>query len=287
MPVNTIDMIWNVALLLFWMRVWPMSDRAVFFNPILGTIHRVTDPVLKFLQPAFGRLSSRYPALLVFVLLLVGKALAFAWMRDWGMRFGFEQRICAASAECRLVFTVVSFAMFLFKIWGFSLLYVRNVWHASTDPASEILYAMARPFDDAPVRLRPFLLVGFGLLIGYAINACGLPSPGSPPPIEANLGMGMARLFVSTVTAWVGLLPLIASLLILLIILSWAAMFSTSGSLAFFSHQWIDLLLGPLRRYPIHLGPLDLMPLLVLVAIQLVSPVLLNILSLSYAGLLP
>ena len=79
---------------------------------------------------------------------------------------------------------------------------------------------------------------------------------------------------LSALIMWVSILPLIASLLTVVIIGSWIAMFSGSTSTMYVCNEWMTFLLGPLRRYPIRIGMLDLTPLIALLALPYLEMVM-------------
>lgn len=83
----------------------------------------------------------------------------------------------------------------------------------------------------------------------------------------------------------VRILSLIQMLMIVLIIGSWASLFSTSSALMLFCKDWIDLLLGPFRRLPLRLGPVDLTPIVFYFAVGYVEQILTAILSQAYGAL--
>ena len=59
-------------------------------------------------------------------------------------------------------------------------------------------------------------------------------------------------------------------------------MFGHSHAIMVFCREWMDLLLGPLRRYPMRLGMLDLTPLIFIILLRLVHSLLMALLWTSY-----
>jgi uncharacterized protein YggT (Ycf19 family) len=92
--------------------------------------------------------------------------------------------------------------------------------------------------------------------------------------------------FLSALAAWTDVLHIIRSLMIVLIIGSWVSMFTQSHALMMFCRDWIDFIIGPLRRYPLRLGPIDLTPIVMIFALELLHKVLMSILLASYNKLI-
>ena len=93
------------------------------------------------------------------------------------------------------------------------------------------------------------------------------------------------KLLMLALIGWVQLLPMLQSLMLLLIIGSWVSMFAQSHNLAMLCRDWINLLLGPLRRYPLRIGMFDLSPIVFFFAIGLVHAILMSILVAAYNSL--
>ena len=53
-----------------------------------------------------------------------------------------------------------------------------------------------------------------------------------------------------------------------------------------FCREWLNMLMGPLRRYPLRIGMIDLTPIVMIIAIQIVHQVCSYILLKSYLGLM-
>jgi uncharacterized protein YggT (Ycf19 family) len=71
-------------------------------------------------------------------------------------------------------------------------------------------------------------------------------------------------------------------MMILLVIGSLVSLFTGSTDMAFVCKEWIDLLLGPLRRYRLQIGPLDLSPVVYIIALSFLRPWLSVLLHVSY-----
>ena len=63
-------------------------------------------------------------------------------------------------------------------------------------------------------------------------------------------------------------------------------MFAGSPPLQLASREWMDFFMGPLRRYPLQIGPVDLTPLVMLVGLSFAQRILMYFLLRSYLLLL-
>jgi uncharacterized protein YggT (Ycf19 family) len=291
MQYGTWDTLFNILVMVFWFGLWAHEDnRTLYFNPYLTTLARLSVGAVHFLRPVFFGLSPRWIAAvaIVFLLLLRGVA-APAQPEAWIIRFGFEVRQPAASSvPASLVFSLISFAIFIFKLWGISLLFAGGR-RPPVDCAAGTLHELARPFTGCPPAWRPPVLLVMGVAIASLMTLAGAPS-NSPlsefTRLIADNPEQLARYAVSSLAAWVDLLLLVRSLLLVLIIGSWIGSFAGAPGIATFCREWTDLLLGPLRRFPIRIGMMDLTPLIVLLAIQyLIWPILMGTLLVAYGAL--
>jgi len=294
MHFRTWDTLSNILLMIFWFRIWTGDDRSLHFNTYLAPLGKISESAVKFVRPVLFGLQSRMVAVVSLVFLIAFRAVLFhgtsrSGNSPWLLGFGFEiNGTIPGTLPAFMVFSVLSFAIFLFKVWGFSLIYVRG-GTSSFSNTTNALYHVSRPFSDFDMRFRPFVLLGLGILLAVLLNVAGtrLYAPGSPIQSDPTSGLAaVLRYSVSTIAEWVRLLVVLRSLIILLIIGSWVSMFTGSRGIAFFCRDWLDMLMGPLRRYPLRIGTLDLTPLIVILAIQMVIyPVLINILLASYEKL--
>jgi len=283
------DILFNVLLMVFWFGLWNRQDRETMFNPYLGPVARLGESIVGFLRPAFFGLPRRAILLVTLLALLLLRGLAAPSTPDsWILRIGFEVRAPGAGplATC-LAFSFLSFGIFLFKLWGFSLIYVRTRRGTAIRHTARTVDLLARPFTDLRPELRPVVLLGFGILLAFLVNSVGKDVvhwgfAGS----SAAWPVRIPRYTVSALAGWVDILKLLQSLLIVLIIGSWVSMFASSHGIMMFCRDWTDFLLGPLRRFPIRIGMLDLTPLVFILAIELlIYPILMAVLAASYGNL--
>jgi uncharacterized protein YggT (Ycf19 family) len=278
------DTLFNLFLMLFWVRFWGCNSREWTFNRYLAPIRRAQQAVLTFLQPVFGRLSEGLMTGVVFAFLLIFRGLAAPQSARWALGFGFVvRRVDAANLFACVAFSVLSFAVFIFKIWSLSLIYVGPRRQVEAGPASA-LQQLARPLTAMAGVRRPAFLLVCGMLLAWLLNRTG-QAPAQFAWSPAPFWHQALRLAVASLAAWVAVLPLLQSLLILLIIGSWVSMFTHTQGLMWFCRDWLDMLIGPLRRYPMRLGMIDLTPLVFMFALSLLHSLLTAVLWRAYAAL--
>lgn len=279
------DTLFNAVLLLFWFAAWNEAGRSSFFNPYLGPLHRWADAVTGRLGGWMGTRSPRMTAAGVFLLLLLGRAAAVATGWTWPLQMGFiEGRLHGGQLLSALLYSPLSFALFLFQLWSLSLIYVHVRRGVSLSNTSDALAAVSRPLTDVRMDLRPLVLLGLGMAISMLLQFAAGERPQSVPP-AAVVALALARSFVVTLAAWASVLLLLRSILVVLIIGSWVSMFTGSHGLMVMCREWLDFLLGPLRNVPLRVGMIDLTPLVMIFALGWVHAFLMSILTHSYLRL--
>jgi uncharacterized protein YggT (Ycf19 family) len=291
-----LDTVTNAAIFLFWHAIWTRSRDTDGMNPLLAPFHGLSSGAVRFLRPVLPFLPPAAVATVATAFVLVFRAFLFHGMnaatgRRWVVPFGFDAGAAGQDdlPSC-LAFSGLSFGIFLFRVWGFSLAYIGRRAAALTDHAHAALHRLCRPFSDLPPAVAPFVLLAAGIALVSAMPFAGLHvsrlGGGSVSWGEAPTGTVALRLVISALAAWVELLNVWRSLVLVLIIGSWVSMFSISGQLIFLCREWLDTLMGPLRRYPIRVGMLDLTPLAAILLVQfVVHPLLIAALAWSYARL--
>lgn len=292
MQVGMWDVLFNLAALLFWFRLWAVEDRT-FFNPYVSPLLRVADRVADVGKSlSFGH-RPRTTAAAAILLLVALRPLFFLLLGRlgrgdgqtviyWPLEFGFHGRGPVGAIPWLLLLSAFSFAAALFNVWGISLLYLHRNRNHRLDHTEEMLDLACRPFSDLPLRLRPLVLLAFGMFLASLLGSSAAPAYWRSLVLPASL----LKLALSALLAWVNVLPMIANAMILLIIGSWVALFAQSESVHAFCHDWLDLLVGPLRRYPIRLGFLDLTAIVFLALLgYVVYPALVKILGIAYGRL--
>lgn len=298
MDFSTWDACFNVLLLIFWMRIWSRDPREEVFNPYLASTGRFSSSILSFLRPAFLMLPDRIVAVIGMVLIFALRAFAAPRTHEgWVLRLGFEARQAyEGSLTPFLAFTVLSFAIFLFKIWSVSLIYLREDANASvTSHTHSALYAACRPFMAIPYPMRPLFLLAFGITIAIAMNLTGYPSEKSPqfagqmlaPATPVLASPLLWQCFVSAIGGWVSVLATLEVAVFYLIIASLAGLLLGSHGISHTSREWTDMLIGPLRRFPMQIGMLDLTPLVFIFAVRFIHTILQAFLLGHYLRIVP
>ncbi len=266
----------NIFLFVLWFRIWVRDDRGLIFNRYLLPLGRLADRIVAFLRPVFFGASERVILAVTISFMVCFRAAFVSPAAPWEVTVGPETYTCGVgSVVSCIVFSAVSLALLVFRLWGLSLIYVG---HGPTrGHAGEAAYCLTRPFSDIKHGRRPFVLLFMGIGI---VLLCHLA--GGSPPNDATTTRILVRTVIAVLTEWVNLLPAISGLLLLMIIGSWIAAFMGSGGLRKTCHEWITLLLGPLRGRPIHLGMLDLTPLIMIVALNLIHGFLYSFLAQVY-----
>jgi len=285
------DTLLNIVLLLFWYGLWTGRDRRVFFNPFLASMMRISGSVVDYLKkharPVFAPLSDRVIILLVFAAILVARAFLAPQGSLWVLTLGFYSSLAnLGSIPGRIAFSVLSFCIFLFKVWGISLIYVHGVSNHSFDNCSETLFHASRPFSNLRFDWRPIALAFFGMAIVLSLDQAGRPV-NEQGGVFANRPalVTITRYFIISLAGWVHVLAILRTILFLLIIGSWVSMFTASQPLMHFCRTWLDFLLGPLRRYPLRIGMLDLTPIVMIIALNALHELIMGILARSYLRL--
>jgi len=294
MNLSMWELLINVAALLFWFRLWVPEERDLYFNPYLAALWRFSEQIVGALRAVFIRTPDRLIALLSLLFLLVFRGVVFYGLArrspdvSWSLHLGFAQsRLQAGNADFLLFlgFSFLSFAMFLFIVWGLATFYAGRK-QTSLNYASRTLFHISQPFSLIRMEWRPLVFVAFGVVLALLVNG-DIASPGDMFPAGSLTLSNAMKSVLSALDGWVMEVLTVLQLLMLVMILgSWAAMFSTSPALGYFCRDWIELLLGPLRRFPLRLGMFDLTPLIFFLSLTyVIQPALHTLLVFSYKGL--
>jgi uncharacterized protein YggT (Ycf19 family) len=291
MSFGTWDTLFNMLVVTFWFQVWTHDeDRNVHFNPYLAPVARLSRAVLQFVEPVFFGLSPRLVALIAIAVLVTFRALLAPAQATWMLTLGLDRQPLDGTITHALVFSALSFGVFLFRLWGISLLFTWAGAHRSQEHLVAMLHYLARPFSDVRIEWRPLVLTVCGAVLVVLLDRFGRPVPrelavGLSTTLYwsgSSVAVSVLKVLILTVAAWVQLLPLLQSLMLLLIIGSWISMFTHSHGLAMLCRDWINVLLGPLRRHPLRIGMFDLSPIVFFFAIGIVHAILMSIIVYAY-----
>lgn len=278
------DTLLHILVFFFWFRIWTGDDRNLFFNPYLAPLDRLSRSIITFLRPAAFGLPARFIPVIGLIALLILRGAAVPQSAPGMLRFGFAFFTPDADRfiSC-LALGILSFCVFLFKIWSFCLIYVRTKT-SSSDHAADALYYLSRPFSDLDIRLRPLILIVCGTALAYLLNLAGV-STNERALANTTILVLLLKHGILALAAFADVLRLIQSFIMLLIIGSWVSMFSAAHGLMAFCAEWMDMLLGPVRRFPLRIGMFDLTPLIFWFVLGYAWRILLRILLESYLKL--
>ena len=278
MPMNitALDTIYNIFLLLLWNKIWTVDNSAILYNPVLAPAARLQNRIFEFIKPLFPFSSLRITAALSLVLLIIFRGFAIPQSVQWNLSFGFTgSSIQKAGIIISVLFSMLSFAVFIFQIWTLSTIYNKTVSLSARDSASDALFQISKPFSLLDTAVKPPVLLIAGMLISFAlinINTLYLPVP--PTAFLTRI----LQLFIASLSGIVSILIIIQQLVFIMIIGSLAAMIMGSINLSVFCNGIINTLIGPLRNYPIRIGAFDLTPIVFMFAVNLIHIFLQNIL---------
>jgi len=290
MNIKTIDLVFNLILLMFWARLWARNNRDSFFNPYVYMLMSPSDKVLEFLNPVFGRLPDFAKSLIVIVFLFTLKCLLLSSLPSNSallpLTFGISRAADITDLTNCAIASGVSLGITLFYIWALSLIYTNNRFLSNR--ASNALQAVSQPFSSLPVSMQPVFLILLGCLLvalidltGKYINAPGTALYATLEWKAESTSTLLMKLMLVSLAGFIGTLKIITSALIALIIASWIGMMTAKAELSTISREFIDMLMGPMRRFPIMVGMLDITPIIFIIAVGYVYELLMGILSSS------
>lgn len=293
MQFGTWDVLFNLLALVFWFRVWNQKEREACFNPYLAPLDRLSEVVIGFLAPVVPGLTKRLIALFVVVLVLLFRGLVAPNKVAWVLSMGFDRQVDTSSLAACIEFSVLSFALFLFRLWGIAIIFTITNARRSTEHPVVMLSFLSRPFSDLRIEWRPVFLLAYGMGLVLLLDRAGSPAALSHGfSVQAYLNWGneadvvsALKVVVLSMVAWVQLLPLLQTLMFMLIIGSLISSFTSARGMYMVCRDWINLFLGPLRNHPIRLGMFDLSPIIFFILIGVVHTVLMAVLLASLHAL--
>lgn len=270
--METSLIITDLLLLLFWVRLWSLPDKELYFNPLLSAPTRLTDRVLDFLRPVLP-LPGRFTALLLLAFLLTFRAVALnyfcaeeSWVLTVGTIYNFSPR--APGVHGALTFSVLHFLFFIARYWGVYVLIQLLTPALRRDRASEAFHFAALPLAAlqrwAQILL---LLVVHGMLV-YELNLVGagtvhaLPGIAAHPlaPPVADVSGRLLYLGCLGLLSVADLLMMAWQLMFALLVGSFIAAMLQNAALNAICSEGVATMLGTRKRLMV--GFLDLTPLL-------------------------
>lgn len=266
MQFDTWDLAFNLAFAILWFRVFNQAPEGDFWNPYTAPLRRLTDTIISPLRPAFSALPASFMAAFLALIVLVSRALLCprppsAWTLHMGLMTGQIQT--GALFSCFMA-SCFSAAIFLLKTWMIALLYLPAQREQESERARNALFVLTKPFSLLPTSLRlPALILaggGTAFLAEQVLPAFGEMSSSclvaNNPLTATPLSMGLRALVIG-LSMSVDAIGLLQQAIIFLLIGAWGGVVFGASGFTFFCREWIDLLLGPMRRHPVQLGTFD------------------------------
>lgn len=280
--------LFNAFLFLFWFRIWVEDSRDTFFNRYLAPIAQISDKMTNFLRPVFFGASQRTIALTSFAFLVVLRGMAIPTDSNWFILIGFERGVDSSTLLGCILFSLLSFLVFAFKIYCISVIYTRS-YRTSGNHATAAMLNISQPFTSIKPEFRPAILLAIGMTLvalvdifgstdftayfsGYSTD-CVLDWSNDPIPLN------IIKITLITLAGWVQVLGILARTVFFLVVISWVASFTHSTPLRNLAKDWISFLLGPLNKRPIIVGSFDLTPIAFSFVVMFIHSFLLAILA--------
>lgn len=275
----------NLLLLLFWVRLWSAPEKEFYFNPFLSGTVKITDSVLAFLRPVLY-LPEQAAAAVILLFGILFKTILFlrlqaTWTIKFGTFFHFSPQAVGDQISPLLLFSLLHFISFLFKLWTVYL-FVRLITPAfRTTRASEAFAFFARPFSRLPLLAQPAVLFALHVALAMIVSRIGVLSTisqiteGAKPVPDSPFLAGPAFAQVLK-TGWLaalsfadGLALLTRTLFILILGNLAAAVLQMRGTVIICS-EGVELLLGRFARKPVGGMGFDFTPLIFFFVVDMV-----------------
>jgi uncharacterized protein YggT (Ycf19 family) len=283
MTLGAVDLLFNIVVMLFWIRAWESGRQmALSDNPYLAGIRSITQPVLELPTRLLPWHSTRPTAWCCWLGLIVFRGLVLPManpdaFRMWQVTWGFMVFTPHAAPEWLaaygIIFSLASFAAFLFQVWIVALLYssVRQ-----PERPAEFLQAIAAPWPRYAAFGRALIIVGAGAAtVGLLYFAAGGPSPQEPSFLARPIWW-IVRELVNGLASAANVLIALRSLMIVVLIGTWVALFGGSESMLEVCREWLDFLLWPFRRFQLQVAMFDLTPIIAYIALGLAHYIIYN-----------
>lgn len=299
MPFSPFDLLFNILLMLFWVRIWNPPARGLP-NPYCEGIDTLTQPVLAWFRSLTGnRMSLAGTALLAWFLLILFRTAVWPNANKmfaeegWALRFGLEVVLTGGPAGfvSWLAYSLFSFFAFLYLLWSVEILLLwRYNVRMSTDRAGDFLYRLARPFSSIHMRLQPFVLLMAGTGFLAALNLFASPAFAADGHIQSVPSLMLLRFVLASAAAFANVLSSMVSFILYLILASFVGLFANSQGMMLVCQEWLNLVLWPFGRNRLHVAVIDLTPFIASLVLVVVHFLLMNdsfgVLTLLYKGCL-
>jgi uncharacterized protein YggT (Ycf19 family) len=266
MNIGMWDSLYNIILLLFWNKIWSTDDFDMIRNPILAPIVRLQNQTVDFLHPVLPFMPTKIIMATAMLFLIIFRGAIIPAGAEWKLLFGLAIGITRdGGILINILFSFLSFAIFTFKIWAISLIYIKTKQQSAVNDNTEALFHISKPFSLLEITIRPLVILLFGMLIAYGL----LSLSNGRPHTASSLLITITQLAVLSLSGLVDILTIIRQLVFAMIIGSLLSSLMAAQSINGFCNEGINTLLGPLRRYPIRIGMFDLTPIVFIFILQL------------------
>jgi len=270
--------------LLFWVRLWSLPDKELYFNPFLSAPTRLTDQVLVFLRPVLP-LPGRLMALLLLFFLLAFRAVALhhfraeaPWAISIGTIFTFSPR--EPGVHGAVTFSMLHFLFFIARYWGVYALIRILTPVLRRDRASEAFHFAALPLAALQRWAQILLLLAVHGVLVYELSLVGALHNHLPPALAAHRIAPPAAdhagrlLYLGCLTLFsvADLLMMAWQLMFSLLVGSFAALMLQNAALSAICNEGVATMLGGTRKRLI-VGFLDLTPLFYMASVYLLYTV--------------
>jgi len=281
--------VWDLLLLLFWVRLWTPSEREFHFNPFLSGPMRLVDGAISFLRPILPAVPERIVCLLIMAAGLAFRAvlffrLGFPWRLTLGALFTFVPKADGLSGA--LAFSTLDFLFFIARLWSlyFLIQLLTPVWRR--DRAAQAFHFAALPFSllRRPAQLAVMVAVHL-LLVSEAVRYGQFGLPPLPPlpiaPLALDIDPAWAHLlrlgWLTAASISDGLLAM-RNCLLAFVFGGLAAALIQNHGLRQITQEAMIVVMGRFGRRPVLVGLFDLTPILFFVAINLIHGLLSSVL---------
>ncbi len=303
--------LFNAFLLLLWLRIVPVSREEAVGNPLVSVPLNQADRLADLVRPAFGAHASRPfgAAVILAVALVLRAAVAYATGSPGFISvgsIGFSPPAATATPLDCLVFSVLSFAWTIERLWMLVLFFGWMRRNRQPDMEDGLAQSLARPVSDAPRWLQLLLVTLLSIVLSHATIRTGYSHPFSE--MVASMPEGVSASTAKAFQIFAGIFPDFRSptpqALALMLAGSFAEVFAVSADvvmalimaafigLIFRLTYWLALgnaglsyIVGAFFRTPMRAAGMSFAPLLYLLLAGVLYFVSLNILIVLALGI--
>ena len=267
--METILLLTDFVLLLFWVRLWSLPHQELYFNPFLSAPTRLTDQVLDFLRPVLP-LPGRLLALCLILFLLAFRAVSLhhfcpdePWVLNIGAILNFSPNLPGMHGA--MAFSALHFLFFVANYWGIYVLTQLLTPVMRRDRASEALHVAALPLAALRRWAQILLLLAVHGVLMFELSLVGtFYNPLLPVTASFNPWLNLACLSLISLA---DLLKVAWQLMFGLLMGSFAASLLQNPALSAICTESVATLLGTRKRLLV--GLIDLTPLLYMASLYL------------------